>query len=884
MKKLYSLLIFAFLGLNSFAQCGALDNQGYFGFFADGSGAMNYENDTECSWLIMSPNEGGYMGLGFYNFDTELNYDYVRIYDGTDEFAPLLGEFSGSDIPDQVQTSGQYAFVTFSSDFSNTFAGFDGYWNSSALATLSECSGYVDDGLDVYPDDAFKEWLISPTGNPDEITFEFDYMDMESCCDFVKVYDGTNATGDLLGSFSGTTVPMFDLIAYSGSMYLEFTSNSSNVGTGWGGSWSSSGLWYIPSDYSSDNTPMIYECNGAPEGYFLANQTCAQALFEFDPYCVNTDWDNFCRSGYLECLGVDDCVDESLVDLDPTCPSVFDPVCGCDNFTYDNSCLAIAAGVTSWTSGACSTQVFGCMVSSACNFDPFAIIENGSCLYDDICGDCGGMGTVLGCMDWSACNYDAMANTACNIADLCSYPGCTDEDACNYSFWSGCDDGSCEYNDECGNCGGTETSGCTDSDACNYDSGADCNDNSCTYVGCTEGCTEFDACNYDFSANVNDGSCLYDDICGDCGGMGTVLGCMDSSACNYDAMANTACNIADLCSYPGCTDEDACNYTFWSGCDDGSCEYNDECGNCGGTETSGCTDPDACNFDSEADCNDNMCVYVGCTDGCTDFDACNFNPNANVNDGSCTYPGCTIMMACNYDSQAGCSDGSCFFIGDSCNDGDFNTVNDVIQNNCNCEGELQENEGCIDPLACNFNPDASIDNGTCEYLELYAIIGSTAPDPLTSADYFYSSTMGSSYVWQASNGAVTAGQGTASVTVVWGELGLASISVTEMSADGCEGDMVTEEFNISSTSMTEISAESLSVYPNPASSFLIIKSDLLSSGNSVIKLIDSKGRLVLEDSLDNDNRLDVSGVANGVYFLNLINDQTVENLRIVIQK
>ena len=366
--------------------------------------------------------------------------------------------------------------------------------------------------------------------------------------------------------------------------------------------------------------------------------------------------------------------------------------------------------------------------------------------------------------------------------------------------------------------------------------------------------------------------------------MGTVLGCMDWSACNYDAMANTACNIADLCSYPGCTDEDACNYTFWSGCDDGSCEYNDECGNCGGTETSGCTDPNACNYDSEADCNDNMCVYVGCTDGCTDFDACNFNPNANVNDGSCTYPGCTIMMACNYDSQAGCSDGSCFFIGDSCNDGDFNTVNDVIQNNCNCEGELQENEGCIDPLACNFNPGASIDNGTCEYLELYAIIGSTAPDPLTSADYFYSSTMGSSYVWQASNGAVTAGQGTASVTVVWGELGLASISVTEMSADGCEGDMVTEEFNISSTSMTEISAESLSVYPNPASSFLIIKSDLLSSGNSVIKLIDSKGRLVLEDSLDNDNRLDVSGVANGVYFLNLINDQTVENLRIVIQK
>jgi len=46
MKKLYSLLIFAFLGLNSFTQCGALDNQGYFGYFADGSGTVNYEDNT----------------------------------------------------------------------------------------------------------------------------------------------------------------------------------------------------------------------------------------------------------------------------------------------------------------------------------------------------------------------------------------------------------------------------------------------------------------------------------------------------------------------------------------------------------------------------------------------------------------------------------------------------------------------------------------------------------------------------------------------------------------------------------------------------------------------------------------------------------------------
>ena len=705
MKKLYSLLIFAFLGLNSFAQCGEVDNQGYYGYFVDGSGTMNYDNNTECSWLFTTPVQGGFAGVGFYNFSTEFNYDYVRIYDGADDSAPLIGEFSGSTLPVEVQSTGQDIFVTFSSDFSNTSAGFDGYWTSSVLGTLTECAGYLDDGLVEYPNDVNLGWLIQPLDSPDEISFTFDYMDMENCCDFISVYDGFNTSGELLGSFNGTTIPP-TLVAYSGSMYLAFTTDISVVSSGWGGSWSTPGLWYIPSDYANTLAPMIYSCNGAPAGYFLADQSCAEFVLAGASFCINTDWDSQCQDSYEYCLGLDDCVNVSLIDPNVICPGVFDPVCGCDNVTYSNSCLAIAAGVTSFTFGDCSTEIFGCTDFEACNYDSSASVNDGSC----------------------------------------TYPGCTFITACNYDLQAGC------------------------------------NDESCFFIG--------DSCNDGNSNTVND---MIQNNC-DCEGEQQQFG------------------------------------------------------------------------------------------GCTDVDACNYNSAADFNDGSCTYPGCTIMMACNYDSQAGCNDESCFFIGDSCNDGNSNTVNDMIQNNCDCEGELQENEGCIDPLACNFNPEASIDDGSCEYLELYAIIGSTTPDPLTSVDYFYSSTMGSSYVWQASNGAVTAGQGTASVTVVWGELGLASISVTEMSEDGCEGDMVMEEFNISSTSMTEISAESLSVYPNPASSFLIIKSDLLSSGNSVIKLIDSKGRLVLEDTLDKDNRLDVSGVANGVYFLSLINDQKVENLRIVIQK
>ncbi|MEE3302125.1 MAG: DUF6174 domain-containing protein [Candidatus Neomarinimicrobiota bacterium] len=48
----------------------------------------------------------------------------------------------------------------------------------------------------------------------------------------------------------------------------------------------------------------------------------------------------------------DGCIDESKISDSP-CIEVYDPVCGCDGATYSNSCKALVAGVTSWTSGIC---------------------------------------------------------------------------------------------------------------------------------------------------------------------------------------------------------------------------------------------------------------------------------------------------------------------------------------------------------------------------------------------------------------------------------------------------------------------------------------------------------------------------------------------------
>jgi hypothetical protein len=74
--------------------------------------------------------------------------------------------------------------------------------------------------------------------------------------------------------------------------------------------------------------------------------------------------------------------------------------------------------------------------------------------------------------------------------------------------------------------------------------------------------------------------------------------------------------------------------------------------------------------------------------------------------------GCTNAQACNYNAAATQDDGSCLYQNATCDDGNANTMNDVIDGNCTCLGVLMVN-GCTNAQACNYNPAANVDNGSC---------------------------------------------------------------------------------------------------------------------------------------------------------------------------
>lgn len=82
---------------------------------------------------------------------------------------------------------------------------------------------------------------------------------------------------------------------------------------------------------------------------------------------------------------------------------------------------------------------------------------------------------------------------------------------------------------------------------------------------------------------------------------------------------------------------------------------------------------------------------------------------------NCVLPGCIQIGACNYDPTANTDDGSCLFPNSPCDDLNPNTSNDLYNLNCVCEGTFTNIAGCTDPAACNYNVLATQDNGTCTF-------------------------------------------------------------------------------------------------------------------------------------------------------------------------
>ena len=114
----------------------------------------------------------------------------------------------------------------------------------------------------------------------------------------------------------------------------------------------------------------------------------------------------------------------------------------------------------------------------------------------------------------------------------------------------------------------------------------------------------------------------------------------------------------------------------------------------------------------------------------------------------------------------------------------------VIENDNNTSSKI---EGCTNVNSCNYNPDATVDDGSCQFLVAGSLEGENNIQPLLTYNYSYQSTDADNFIWNIVNGNIISGQGTSTVSVIWDVAMDGSLSVNAFN-DECSTE--TEVLNI----------------------------------------------------------------------------------------
>jgi hypothetical protein len=360
-----------------------------------------------------------------------------------------------------------------------------------------------------------------------------------------------------------------------------------------------------------------------------------------------------------------------------TCPTTIAPVCGCDGTTYDNACIANAAGVNVASEGACQGGACGGEAGDTCENDQFCK-------------------TALGVCDENAEGVCTDIPAACptNVDPVCGCDGETYSNACvadgagvNIASVGACPAGVA--------CGGAAGDTCADDEFCKLEVGA-CSEEAegvCTVIpgvcpatflpvcGC-DGVTYSNEC-FAASAGVSvaaAGACAEGATCGGTGG-GT---CGEGEFC-LPALGDCAAGAEGTCrTIPGVCPETnvpvcGCNgITYKNVCSAagagvgidhaGECEADQQA--CGGTHGGTCDAGEfcmrpqgECAADAEGVCQTTTvsCPAIilpvcGC-DGVTYDNAC-VAAGAGVtvaSEGECHEPG--MPIACDGVSGGTCGEG-----------------------------------------------------------------------------------------------------------------------------------------------------------------------------------------------------------------------------------
>ncbi len=209
------------------------------GIIEDGSFIYPYDS-ANCSWLISPDPEAKQIQLIFSQNEI-LDVNSLKIYDGADEFAPLLEGIFDENHPKGIFTT-TYGVNEMYIKFEGSSSTHDGWKGTFNTYFEGECNegfiqrnnfGVISDGSfdGNYSNNYSCSWVIIPEGSSNYISFDFEEFDL-GYGDVLSFYKGTSAEGELIESYSQENIPS-NFILEESKVFVKFETDLVETASGW---------------------------------------------------------------------------------------------------------------------------------------------------------------------------------------------------------------------------------------------------------------------------------------------------------------------------------------------------------------------------------------------------------------------------------------------------------------------------------------------------------------------------------------------------------------------------------------------------------------------------------------------------------------------------